>query len=223
MAKTVENFARDVAPADTAGRLDAPAFHRNCEAILDVFSRHLGASSGAVLEIGSGTGQHCAALADALPNLTFWPTDPVAEHVSSIDAWAAETRSGNMQPATQLDCLEAPWQLGGESIADRSLKGLISINVIHIAPWEVAEAIIAGAGRHLQPAGLLMLYGPYKKNGRHTSESNAQFDLALRTRNPAFGVRDLEDITECAGRAGLKIIDEVAMPANNLTLVFARS
>ena len=222
MAKTVENFAKDIAPADDAGRLDAPAFHRNKEAILEVFVRHLGDVKGDILEIGSGTGQHCLTFADGLPHLTFWPSDPVADHVTSINAWASAGTRGNIKPATQLNCLEQPWQTGSNTLTDNSLTGVIAINVIHIAPWEVAEAIIAGAGRHLSDDGRLMLYGPYKKNGRHNSEGNVAFDASLRSRNPAFGVRDLEEVTACAKRAGLSLIDEAAMPANNLTIVFAR-
>jgi hypothetical protein len=222
VAKTVENFAKDVAPADTAGRLDAPAFHRNREAILSAFSRHLGNLSGDILEVGSGTGQHAATFAERFPDLTFWPSDPVADHVSSINAWAATTSAQNIKPATQLDCLQQPWSLAQAPIGERSLTALIAINVIHIAPWQVCEAIFAGAGTHLTNEGVLLLYGPYKKDGDHTSEGNAAFDAALRARNPQFGVRDLDEVTQCASNAQLLLVDEIPMPSNNLTLVFKR-
>lgn len=222
MPKTVENFARDLAPAGADRRLEAPAFHRNKDALTAVMMRLFAGRRGDVLEIGSGTGQHAVTFGAALPELTYWPTDPVAEHVLSIDAWRKAAGVENVRPGTRLDCLGPDWTPGGQALAARSLAAVIAINVIHIAPWAVAEAIFAGAAKYLARDGLLIFYGPFKKDGEHTAESNARFDAALRERNPAYGVRDLGELRECASRAGLTFIEEIKMPADNLSIVFGR-
>jgi SAM-dependent methyltransferase len=222
MPKAVENFSRDIGPADTDGRLEAPAYHRNKAPLTAVLMRLFAGRRGDVLEIGSGTGQHAVTFGAALPELTYWPTDPVAEHVASIDAWRKAAGVENVRPGTRLDCLDPDWTPGGRALAARSLAAVIAINVIHIAPWAVAEAILAGAAKYLAPDGLLIFYGPFKKDGEHTAESNARFDAALRERNPAYGVRDLGELREAASRAGMTFVEEIQMPANNLTVVFGR-
>ena len=220
MRKPVENFARDIGPADTAGRLDAPAFHRNKDALAAEVSRLLASRRGDLLEIGSGTGQHAVTFAAELPDITYWPSDPIDEHVASIDAWRTASGLQNVMPATRLDCCQASWTLGDRELAEKSLEAMIAINVIHIAPWAVAEAIVDGAAKYLKPGGFMIFYGPYKKNGKHTSEGNVAFDESLRARNPAYGVRDLQDLIACAAGKGLTFKSEIQMPANNLTVVF---
>jgi hypothetical protein len=97
-------------------------------------------------------------------------------------------------------------------------------NVVHIAPWRVAEGLFAGAGRYLRADGLLFLYGPFKRGGKHTALSNAVFDSSLREGNPEWGVRDIEAVEAlAAAAAGLALVEVVEMPTNNLTLVFGRS
>lgn len=221
MRKPVENFARDIGPADTAGRLDAPSFHNNKDAITAELTGLLGGCKGDVLEIGSGTGQHAVTFAVELPGLTYWPTDPVPDHVASIDAWSAAAGLENVMPATCLDCCERPWRLGERHLQPEGLDAVIAINVIHIATWNVAEAILAGARQYLKPGGLMIFYGPYKKNGEHTSQGNIDFDAALRARNPAYGIRDLERLIASATSAGLHFKSETDLPANNKLIVFA--
>ena len=222
MPKMVENFARDIGAADTHGRLDAPAFHRNKGPLGDALKPLLDGHQGDVLEIGSGTGQHAVTFAEKFKNLTFWPSDPLAEHVDSINAWRAYSGFSNVKPATCLDVLDPHWRLHDREIAAESLAGMISINVVHIAPWPVAQAIFAGAGKYLAADGLLIFYGPFKEDGRHNSQGNKDFDGALRARTPQFGIRDLADLSACAKDNGLHLSDEIAMPANNRTLVFRR-
>ena len=203
-------------------RLDAPAFHRNHRPIGDVLRRHLTDAAGHLLEIGSGTGQHAAALAPLFPALTWWPTDMAPEHLESIAAWREVSGAGALMPPVPLDAASADWGLGqpGRPPGD-AIVAILAINVIHIAPWAVAEGLLAGSGRCLQPGGRLFLYGPFARNGEHTAPSNAAFDTSLRSQNPDWGVRDLADVGALARIAGLRLEAVEPMPANNLTVVFA--
>ena len=204
------------------GRLDAPAAQRNCTHICTVLTRHLAGLTGDALEIGSGTGQHVVAFAAALPGLAWWPSDPSAEHRNSIEAWRHHSGHANVHPALNIDAAAADWGLGGEGRPGAGgLAALVCINVLHIAPWTVGEGVLRGAGRYLRPDGRLAFYGPFAKDGTHTSESNATFDATLRAKDPSWGVRDMNDVAAAAVRAGLDLIDTVPMPANNFTLVFA--
>ncbi|CFX01573.1 conserved protein of unknown function [Candidatus Filomicrobium marinum] len=217
--KTVSDFSKDVGPAGRDGRLDAPAFHRNAEPLRDVLMEVLAGRTGDVVEIGSGTGQHVVFLGAALPDLVFWPSDPNAGHVASVDAWRRHAQITNVMPATQLD-VRQPWVLGGNPVAPGSLTAILCFNVIHIAPWDVALAVLASAGKLLRSDGILILYGPYARDGQHTALSNATFDQTLKARNPEWGVRDLTDVTAVAQDAGLVRKEIFEMPANNLTVVF---
>lgn len=204
-------------------RLDAPAFHRNHRAIEAVMARHLLAVTGDVVEIGSGTGQHVAAFALAFPGLTWWPSDPLPAHRASIDAWRRDAGAGNIMPAVEIDAA-ADWHLGEDGMPPAgSLVAVVCINVLHIAPWAVAEGLLAGAARHLGGDGRLFVYGPFMRDGVHTALSNAAFDASLRATDPAWGVRDVARIAAAAGILGLKLVEIAEMPANNLTLVLART
>jgi hypothetical protein len=213
MAAGDTSFDRDL-QTEVDGRLDAPAFHRNVEPVLAVLRRCLTGRSGDALEIGSGTGQHVVAFARALPALTWWPTDPHPAHRRSIDAWRADSGLANIRPAVSLDAVE------GEPPA-RELSAIVSMNVIHIAPWRVCEGIMRIAGESLAPSGRMFLYGPFKRDGAHTAPSNAGFDAMLRRQDAEWGVRDLEAVAAAAAKRGLRIAEIVEMPANNQTLVFA--
>lgn len=217
--KTVDDFRLD-AGGVRDGRLDAPAFHRNGMVLREVVTKLLGSRTGNVVEIGSGTGQHAGLLSSALPDIRYWPTDPDESHVASIDAWRGHGGGDNLMPATQLDVRENPWRLAGQPVQDRSLTAILCFNVIHIAPWDVALALLNSAGKLLAPDGYLILYGPYSRNGMHTAPSNAAFDQSLKSRDPEWGVRDLEDVTTGARKAGLERHAIFEMPANNLTVVF---
>jgi SAM-dependent methyltransferase len=201
-------------PAPSGG-LYAAAAERNREPILAVLRRVLPAT-GLVLEIASGTGQHAAFFAAALPGLRWQPSDPLPAHRDSIRAWAAAAGVDNLAEPLDLDVERPPWPI------DRA-DAIVNINMIHIAPWPAAIALFEGAARVLSPSGVLCLYGPFKRDGRHTAESNQRFDERLRAEDPRWGVRDQGDVAAIASAAGFGAPEVVAMPANNFSLVFRRS
>jgi SAM-dependent methyltransferase len=203
------------------GRLDATAFHRNHEPIWRVLEPHLRGLTGDVLEAGSGTGQHIVEFARKAPHLTWWPSDPSEAHLRSIAAWAAEAALANLRPARPIDLADPDWQWGAAARAEpNALSAIFCANVIHIAPWAVAEGLFAGAGRHLQTGAFLFLYGPFKRAGVHTASSNEAFDASLRANDPQWGVRDMADVVALGERNCLHLVDTMPMPANNFTLVF---
>jgi SAM-dependent methyltransferase len=222
MAEYVIEFGKDGRPVEPDGRLDAAAFHRNRDPIWAVLGTRLAGRSGDVLEVGSGTGQHVVHFARETPGITWWPSDLNEQHLKSIGAWRNHTKLPNLQPPLRIDLSDPDWWNGVRSRGPRDLLALFCANVIHIAPWNVAEGLFAGAGRALRPDGRLFLYGPFKRDGQHTALSNAVFDTSLREGNPEWGVRDIADVEKLAGSAGLALRDVVEMPANNLILVFAR-
>ena len=169
-----------------------------------------------VLEIASGTGQHAVFFAESLPHLRWLPSDVDPEHLESIEAWRSEAQLANVAAPIRLDVRAADWDV--EPVA-----AIFNANMIHIAPWPVAEGLFAGAGRVLEEAGLLFLYGPFRIGGRHTAESNEAFDADLRRRNPEWGVRDLERVVETAVAAGLQRVETNDLPANNKLVVFRRA
>ena len=224
MADYIVEFGKDGSPVEADGRLDAEAFHRNHQPIWAVLQRYLDGKSGDVLEAGSGTGQHAVHFAAHSPGIVWWPSDLNERHLQSIAAWRAFSGLPNIKPPLKLDLADPDWseatRTGG---GPPSLLAIFCANVIHIAPWRVAEGLFAGAGRMLQEGGYLFLYGPFKRNGKHTALSNAVFDASLRENNPDWGVRDIADLEKLASSCGLALREVVEMPANNLILVFARS
>ena len=224
MAEYVVEFGKDGRPIEADGRLDAAAFHRNHRPIRAVLERFLAGKSGDVVEAGSGTGQHVVDLARHIPEIIWWPSDLNEQHLKSILAWRAHAGLANIRPPLRIDLSDPQWcaqqhHAGGPT----NLLAVFCANVIHIAPWRVAEGLVAGAGRYLRTGGRLFLYGPFKRGGEHIAPSNAAFDKSLREQNPEWGVRDIGDLEKLAANAGLKQVEIVEMPANNLTLVFERS
>lgn len=195
-----------------AGARTAPAVARNRDPILDVLRRVLPAK-GAVLEIASGTGEHAVHFAAGLPGLTWQPTDPDADALASIAAHRASAQLPNLKPPLEFDVTSPEWPLP-------RADAVVSINMIHIAPWAAAQGLMAGAGRLLASGGVLFLYGPFRENGRHTAPSNESFDASLKQRNPQWGVRDFGEVAELAGQHGFDLVERVTMPANNLSVVF---
>ena len=193
----------------------APAAARNRDPILDVLRPRLPAH-GLVLEVASGSGEHVVHFGEALPGLVFQPSDRSAEARASIDDWVRTQGLGNVGAALALDAAGDVWPL-------ERADAVLCCNMIHIAPWEAAVGLIAGAAHLLPPTGTLYLYGPYRRDGRHTAPSNEAFDRDLRQRDPAWGVRDLEAVTALAGAQGFGPPEILAMPANNLSLVFKRT
>lgn len=202
-------------PGTADARRFAPAAQRNRQPILDVLAQVL-PPRGLVLEIASGSGEHAAHFAGNLPSLRWQPSDPDPDCRRSIDAHAAAERCRNLLPALELDVTAWPWPVP-------AADAIVCINMVHISPWAASEGLLAGAGRILPIGGVLYLYGPYRRNGRHTAPSNQAFDASLRQRNSAWGVRDLEDMTALATQTGLAQREVVDMPANNLSLVFVRT
>jgi SAM-dependent methyltransferase len=197
-----------------SGGLHAAATQRNREPILEVLRRAL-PPTGLVLEIASGTGEHVTFFGRELPALRWQPSDPAPAHLDSIRAWTTALAVDNVAAPVVLDVERWPWPV---SRAD----AILNINMIHIAPWSAAEALFEGAARVLVPTGVLFIYGPFKRGGQHTAESNQRFDERLRAEDPRWGVRDLDEVQALAATAGFGAPEVVAMPANNLSLVFRR-
>jgi SAM-dependent methyltransferase len=197
----------------TVGQLSA-AVQRNRDPILSVLRQVLPAR-GLVLEIASGTGEHAAYFAANLPGVTWQPTDQDPEYLGSIAAHRAASGLPNLLAPLVLDVTSRLWPV-------ERADAVTCINMIHISPWRAAESLMAGAARVLRSDGVLFLYGPYKEGGRHTAPSNEAFDADLRARNPEWGVRDLDDVRALAAKQGFDFVERVAMPANNLSVVFRR-
>jgi hypothetical protein len=195
--------------------LTSAAAERNKDPILTVLETVLPAA-GAVLEIASGTGQHVCYFARHLPALEFQPTEPDAGSRETIATRVREANIPNVAAPVALDVHESGWPVAARYDA------ILCINLIHISPWSATDALCRGAARHLPADGKLILYGPYLENGT-AAQSNLDFDASLKRRNAAWGLRDLEEVTRVAAAHGLTRQQVVRMPANNLTVVFARS
>jgi len=224
MTEYVVEFGKDGGRVEPDGRLDAAAFHRNHRAIRAVLQRYLADKSGDVVEAGSGTGQHVVDFAGHFPDIVWWPSDLNEAHLKSIAAWRAHAGLPNIRPPLRIDLSDPEWcaELHDGS-APEKLLAVFCANVIHIAPWRVAKGLFAGAARYLGADGRLFLYGPFKRDGKHTALSNAVFDSSLRHRDAEWGVREIEDLEKLAASVGLVLIEVAEMPANNLVLVFERA
>jgi len=197
-----------------ARRRHAPATQRNRDAILEVLGRVL-PPQGLVLEVASGTGQHADYMAPQLAPRRWQPSDIDPDALASIDGYRADNGCPEFLGPLALDVMAPRWSIAAAG-------AIVAINLIHIAPWAVAQGVIGGAGRILSDEGILYFYGPFKRNGRHTAPSNAQFDAALRDEDPSWGVRDLGDVIAEAGTHDLALREVVEMPANNLSVVFVK-
>ena len=194
--------------------LHSAAAERNKPYILDVLTRIL-PETGLVLEVASGTGQHIVHFAHKLPNLIWQPSDADSEAQSAISSRIAEARLDNIKDTLNLDVHEAKWPID-------NIEAILCINMIHITPWSATKSLMKNAGTQLPAEGLLYLYGPYMIGGEHTANSNANFDNTLRTRNPDWGVRELEAVVDAAERENLQLKKTIEMPANNLSVIFGR-
>jgi hypothetical protein len=199
----------------TDARLHSPACERNREPILTALEPVL-PSAGLVLEIASGTGMHAVFFAPRLPHLAWQPSDADDASLASIAAWRETEPSPNLRAPLRLDVTQRPWPL-------ERADAIFNANMIHISPFEACLALLDGAAALLPSGGPLIVYGPFQVGGRHTAPSNEAFDASLRARDPRWGVRDLDRVTELARERGLEREQVIAMPANNLTVVFRRS
>ncbi|PWV80650.1 DUF938 domain-containing protein [Halomonas sp. A11-A] len=196
-------------------RLQSPAAARNRQPILEVLRQVL-PERARVLEVASGSGEHALHCAAAMPGWHWQPSDPTHEALASIAAWRETVALPNLAAPRYLDATDpASWPAG-------PFDAIVAINLLHISPWAVTEALMARAGERLVPGGTLYLYGPYRRGGEHTAPSNAAFDASLRRRDPRWGVRDLETVVAEATCRGLELARVVEMPANNLSVVFVR-
>jgi SAM-dependent methyltransferase len=191
----------------------APSAEQNKDPILRVL-REWFAGPGAVLEVGSGTGQHAVHFAGNLPHLTWQPSETPGQ-IEGIEAWRLEAALDNIRPARVLD-VSGAWP-------EETFDYVFTANTAHIMHWPEVLSLLAGIGRVLRPGGVFAMYGPFARGGRHTAVSNAEFDEALRRSDPGMGVRDLDDLTCEAAPNGLLLVEVVPMPADNFTLIWRRS
>lgn len=194
-------------------RLSSPAVARNKAFILEILKEHL-PGRGRVLEIASGSGEHVVYFAKNLPHLHFLPSDLSPQAILSIQGWMAHEPTENILPPCKLDvCADS---------LPNELSAVLAINLIHISPFETTCHLFEKTGQALGENGVLVLYGPFKKNRQHTAPSNQEFDLWLKEKDPSYGVRDMENIIELAQSNRMKLKAEIPMPANNFCLVFEK-
>jgi cyclopropane fatty-acyl-phospholipid synthase-like methyltransferase len=202
-------------PEIVPGALDFPATLKNRDAIADVLAELFDPTSHQrLLEVASGSGQHAVYFASKFPNWTIQPTDIVQEHLNSISAYTEHHGLSNVRPPEMVDVSSEEWGLKGP------FDGILAINLIHISPWSCTLGLFRNARRLLTDGGLLYLYGAYRQGGQHTADSNRAFDQNLRANDPTWGVRCLDEVTQVATQNGFRRKDVVAMPANNLSVVF---
>ncbi|MEM7757696.1 MAG: DUF938 domain-containing protein [Cyanobacteria bacterium P01_A01_bin.40] len=196
----------------------APATQRNREPILTVLSEVLPSGSN-ILEIASGTGEHAVYFASKLESCHWTPSDINPLSRESITAWINTSPIDNLALPLSIDVNQPDWH---QQVIERDIDAVININMIHISPWQACLGLMNGVGQILAPGGILYLYGPYRRHGKHTSPSNASFDRSLRERNSLWGVRDLEAVVDVAAVANLRLEQVIEMPANNLSVIFSR-
>ncbi len=194
-------------------RLQSPAAARNRQPILEVLEQAL-PETARVLEVASGSGEHAVHCARAMPGWMWQPSDPTPQALASIAAWRDDARLANMLEPIALDVMGV-WP-------EMSVDAVVAINLVHISPWEVTETLLVRAGERLVDDGVLYLYGPYQREGRHTAPSNEAFDADLKARDSRWGIRHLESVVAEAERHGLRLERVVEMPANNLSVVFKK-
>ena len=198
----------------------APATERNREAILSILQNYL-PNQGTVLEIASGTGQHAVFFAQQLTSRFWLPTDLDPTNIASIAAWRVEAGAANLLLPRQLDVRDSSWLIDCDLPAP--ISAIVNINMLHISPWSCCEALFAGAAEVLNQSGVVILYGPFKRDGLHTAPSNAAFDEQLRSQDSAWGVRDLKAVVDIAVEQGFACQNVIEMPVNNLSVVFDKT
>ncbi|WP_019500268.1 DUF938 domain-containing protein [Pseudanabaena sp. PCC 6802] len=214
------DFSRDA-------RQYAPATQRNREPILEVLLQVL-PPTGTVLEVSSGTGEHAVFLAPKLYPRQWLPSDPNPVARASISAWQQVHPAPNLFPPIAIDATDRIWPVEQDLLLPNfdpkqsPIVAIVNINMIHISPWTACLGLMAGAQRILPSGGILYLYGPFKQGGQHTAPSNVAFDRSLQAQNPEWGVRNLEDVIAIAGDRNLSFLRTYTMPANNLSVVFAK-
>jgi len=200
-------------PSSPDARIFTPAAARNKDVIAQALLPQL-PEGARVLEIASGSGEHGLHFCNLRPDLNWQPTNREEDQINSVNSWREDAPAGNIAPCRPLDVTIKPWNLEG------SFDALFNANMIHISPWEVTLGLFEGAASILKSGGRLYLYGPYRIEGVHTAPSNAEFDQWLKAKDPRFGVRDIDEVSEVAGKHGIRHIKSLPMPANNFIQVF---
>ena len=196
----------------------APATQRNRQPILTVLNRIL-PTTGNILEIASGTGEHASFFAPRLTPRHWIPSDQEAFLRRSIEAWREFVDAENLSRPLTIDARDKIWPV---EVLDIPVVAIVNINMIHISPWSACLGLMAGAKRILPKGGILYLYGPFLERDKETASSNLSFDASLRSQNPEWGVRYLEEVVAVANESGLRLKEKVEMPANNLSVVFEK-
>jgi len=205
----------EIEPGEGDPRRVAPHVARNAEPIAAVLADILPAR-GLVLELASGSGEHCLHFARVFPKLLFQPSDPEPAALRSIEAWRQGAGLFNLLPPVALDARAADWEIA-------EADAILCINMIHVSPWPATAGLMRGAGKLLAPGAPLYLYGAYRRTGVETAPSNEAFDENLRARDPDWGLRQLDDVVAEAERHGLVLDKVVPMPANNLSVIFRKA
>ena len=196
----------------------APATERNRAPLLAVLQSQL-PEQGVVLEIAAGSGQHAAYFAPQLAPLLWLPTDVGAANLASIAEWCAEVDCAGLLATQHLDVLDTVWPIEQQALPE-AVSAIVNINMLHIAQWACCHGLFAGARRIFGGGGVVLIYGPFTQQGKHTSVSNEAFDASLRAENASWGIRDVTAVTEVAREAGFECVETIPMPANNQVLVF---
>jgi SAM-dependent methyltransferase len=204
----------EITDVSADGRIVSPSAERNKQPIAEILMRVL-PPQGDVLEVSSGTGQHVVHFARAMPGIRWQPTEQDADSLKSIARWLADSNLSNVNAPIHLDVHDDTWPVAG-------VAAVVCINMIHIAPPSATEALLRGAASVLLPGGILFLYGPYRREGRHTSPGNEAFDESLKARDAQWGIRDLEDVVRLAAARGFALQATYEMPANNLSVIFRK-
>lgn len=212
--KSLYKTAREEGRSNNDKRLFSPSTMRNKHVILEVFQKYA-PISGKILEIACGSGEHTTHFAASNANLTWHPSDIDQSHMESVNAHAMADDLKNIMPAIHLDVTMDSWPVP-------DLDMIYNANMIHISPWVCTVGIFNGAKRHLNKDGVMMMYGPYKRNGEHTADSNESFDQSLKSRNPEWGIRNIEDVISVAKENDLILQDLIPMPANNFCVVYKK-
>ena len=200
-------------------RLFFSATQRNRDCIGDVLSRIM--KKGAVLEIGSGSGEHGVVFQKRFPEIIWQTSDPDLLHRKSIISWIDyEELNERMPQPLEIDVEKRPWKIPSQ--LSQSLQGIVSINMIHIAKWTCTVALFKGAGKVLKTGQFLFLYGPFKIGYKHTSQNNYFFDNSLKKQNDCWGIRNIEEVTEEAKKNGFFQEDIINMPTNNFSIIYRK-
>ncbi len=205
----------EIAVGEGDPRRSAPHVARNAAPIAEVL-RDVLPARGLVLEVASGTGEHILHFARSFPKLLWQPSDPEPAALRSIEAWRAESGLFNLMPPLSLDARATDW-------AVIEADAVICINMVHISPWAATVGLMRGAGRLLGEGAPLYLYGAYRQDGVETAPSNLAFDESLKARDPAWGLRHLDEVVAEAEAQGFRLEAVTPMPANNLSLVLRKA